>query len=71
MELGDFCEALLQVMERKEHWAWPAFSSGLVPRELLHIHFEQEFATYVRDFPMLLGRAHAQCPVAEVRRELA
>jgi len=67
----DFREALLGVMERKLHWAWPAFTRGLVPRELLHLHFEQEYATYVRDFPVLLGRAYVQCPVPAARRELA
>jgi pyrroloquinoline-quinone synthase len=67
----DFREALLAVMERKEHWAWPAFTQGLVPKARLHHHFEQEYETYVRDFPVLLGRAYVQCPVAAARRELA
>ena len=58
-------------MERKLHWAWPAFGRGLVPRSRLHIHLEQEYATYVRDFPILLGHAYVQCPIADVRRELA
>lgn len=58
-------------MERKHHWAWPAFNQGRVPKALLHVHLEQEYATYVRDFPVLLGRAFVQCPIAEVRRELA
>jgi pyrroloquinoline-quinone synthase len=58
-------------MERKQHWAWPAFNQGRVAKSLLHIHLEQEYATYVRDFPVLLGRAFVQCPIAEVRRELA
>lgn len=58
-------------MERKVDPHWGAFTRGLVPRELLHIHLEQEYATYVRDFPVLIGRAYVQCPVAQVRRELA
>jgi len=58
-------------MEQKKHWAWPAFGTGRVPAERLHVHFEQEYATYVRDFPVLVGRAYVQCPVAIVRRELA
>lgn len=70
MDRETFREALLSVMERKTHWAWPAFTSGLVPRERLHIHLEQEYATYVRDFPVLVGRAYVACPVAEARREL-
>lgn len=71
MERADFLEALLSVMEQKRHWAWPLFTSGQVPRDLLHIHFEQEYATYVRDFPRMVGWAYVQCPVAEVRRMLA
>lgn len=70
LERDDFREALLGVMERKTHWAWPAFTSGRVPKARLHIHLEQEFATYVRDFPVLVARAYVACPVAEVRREL-
>ncbi|MEO8706120.1 MAG: iron-containing redox enzyme family protein [Kofleriaceae bacterium] len=66
-----FQEALLQIMERKQHWAWRHFASGRVPRELLHLHFEQEYATYVRDFPVMVGWAYVQCPLAEVRRDLA
>lgn len=67
----EFREALLAVMERKVHWAWPLFTSGAVPRDRLHIHFEQEYATYVRDFPVLVGWAYVQCPIAAVRRDLA
>jgi hypothetical protein len=66
-----FREALLRIMERKVHWAWPHFTSGRVPRDRLHLHFEQEYATYVRDFPVLVGWAYVQCPIAAVRRELA
>ena len=67
MERDDFREALLAIMERKVHWAWSAFASGKVAKPRLHVHFEQEYATYVRDFPVLVGRAYVQCPVAEVR----
>jgi len=66
-----FREALLSVMERKIHWAWPRFTSGDVPAERLHIHLEHEYEVYVRDFPVLVARAYVQCPIAEVRRELA
>lgn len=71
MNQSEFREALLGVMERKVHWAWSGFTSGRIPRDLLHVHFEQEFETYVRDFPVLVGRAYVQCPIAEVRRDLA
>ena len=53
------------------HWAWSGFTSGQVPKHLLHVHFEQEYATYVRDFPVMVGHAYVQCPIPEVRRELA
>ncbi|MEM6928421.1 MAG: iron-containing redox enzyme family protein [Myxococcota bacterium] len=66
-----FREALLTVMDGKTHWAWPAFESGRVPRERLNRHFEQEWDVWVRDLSVLFGRAHAQCPVPEVRREIA
>lgn len=70
MDREQFREALLQIMERKHHWAWPRFTAGEVARERLHIHLEQEYATYVRDFPVLVGWAYVQCPSAEARREL-
>jgi pyrroloquinoline-quinone synthase len=71
MGADDFIEALLSIMETKVHWAWPAFTRGLVPPDRLHLHLEQEYATYVRDFAVLIGRAYVQCPVAAARRELA
>ena len=69
--MSDFREALLQIMERKKHWAWKDFTSGKVPKERLHYHFEQEYETYVRDFPVMVGWAYVQCPFAEARRDLA
>jgi len=71
MRRDSFRRELLKVMERKDHWAWPAFTSGMVPERRLHVHFEQEYVTYVRDFPVMVGWAYVQCPVAEVRRALA
>ena len=71
MERSDFCEQLLQIMERKDHWAWPAFTQGRVHKERLHVHLEQEYATYVRDFPVLVGWAYVQCHVPVVRQALA
>lgn len=58
-------------MEQKAHWAWKGFTSGRVPKSRLNVHFEQEYATYVRDFPVMVGWAYVQCPIAEVRRDLA
>ncbi len=70
MDRESFREALLGVMERKVHWAWPLFTAGAVAKEKLHIHLEHEYAVYVRDFPVLVARAYVQCPIAAVRREL-
>jgi pyrroloquinoline quinone (PQQ) biosynthesis protein C len=71
MDRDELREALLAVMERKRHWAWPLFTSGQVAKERLHIHLEHEYAVYIRDFAVLLGRAYVQCPIAAARRELA
>jgi hypothetical protein len=70
MDRAEFRERLLAVMEQKVHWAWPGFTSGLVDKNRLHVHLEQEYATYVRDFPVLVARAYVACPIAEARREL-
>jgi len=70
MNRDDFQEALLGIMERKTHWAWSSFTNGVVAADRLHIHLEQEYATYVRDFPVLVARAYIACPIAAVRREL-
>jgi hypothetical protein len=71
MDRENFREQLLAVMERKDHWAWPVFTSGRVPKALLHFHFEQEYETYVRDFPVMVGWAYVRCPISTVRRSLA
>jgi Iron-containing redox enzyme len=66
-----FRERLLSIMDRKNHWAWTSFSAPGLSRAQLKIHFQQEFASYVRDFPVLLARIHAKNPPAAVRRMLA
>ncbi|HUF42208.1 MAG TPA: iron-containing redox enzyme family protein [Verrucomicrobiae bacterium] len=71
MDRETFRGQLLDVMDQKKHWAWPVFTSGGVAREKLHFHFEQEYGTYVRDFPVMVGWAYVQCPIAAVRRSLA
>ena len=60
MDRERFREQLFVVMEGKDHWAWPAFTSGLVPKNRLHNHFEQEYATYLRDFAIMVGRAYVR-----------
>jgi pyrroloquinoline-quinone synthase len=71
MNRDAFREALLGVMERKVHWSNEAFATGGVARDRMHIHFEQEYGAFVRDFPIFVGRAYVQCPIASVRRDLA
>jgi len=66
-----FQERLLAIMDHKHHWAWPVFSGNRITLDQLKIHFQQEFAVYVRDFPLLLGRIYAKNPPDEIRRELA
>src|SRR5690349_13139854 len=66
-----FRERLLSVMDRKHHWAWPHFTGDSLAKEQLKIHFQQEYAVYVRDFPVLLARIHGHNPPPEVRGMLA
>src|SRR5262249_39909565 len=66
-----FQEEMLRIMDRKHHWAWPAFSDGTATKDQMTRHFQQEFAVYVRDFPVLLARIHGQNPPPAVRRMLA
>jgi len=58
-------------MDGKNHWAWPLFAGGALSKPQLHTHFQQEYATYVRDFPVLLARIHGQNPPMIVRSMLA
>lgn len=64
-------EALLEVMDAKDHWAWGFFARGEVPLDRLATHFEQEWEVYVRDFPVMLGRVLGHGPPDDVRVSLA
>jgi pyrroloquinoline-quinone synthase len=66
-----FQERLLAIMDRKHHWAWTYFTEPGLTRAQLKTHFQQEYAVYVRDFPVFLARIHGQSPPASVRRMLA
>lgn len=68
---AQFRERLLEIMDQKNHWAWKYFSSAEITLEQLRIHFRQEYAVYVRDFPVFLARIHGKNPPLEVRRDLA
>jgi pyrroloquinoline quinone (PQQ) biosynthesis protein C len=63
--------SLLRIMDHKDHWAWPVFGGPTATLDQLKVHFQQEFAVYVRDFPVLLSRVHSRCPIPDVRRDLA
>lgn len=65
-------QKLLAVMDQKHHWAYPALTRPGLSRKQLLVHFQHEYATYVRDFPVLLARALGQVPpLPDVRRSLA
>ncbi|WDT75048.1 MAG: iron-containing redox enzyme family protein [Candidatus Manganitrophus sp.] len=66
-----FREQLLSIMDRKNHWAWTRFSGPKISKAQLKIHYQQEYAVYVRDFPIFLGRLYSKTPSAEARRPLA
>ncbi len=58
-------------MDGKHHWAWKHFADGGLKKAQLKVHFQQEYAVYVRDFPVFLARIHGQNPPPAVRRMLA
>jgi len=58
-------------MAQKHHWAWSYFSGPAMTKPQLKIHFQQEYASYVRDFPVFLARIHGKNPPLKVRRMLA
>lgn len=58
-------------MEEKHHWAWPEIVGPSISKSQLKIHYQQEYAVYVRDFPVFLARIHGKNPPLEVRRMLA
>lgn len=68
---NEFRGRLLALMDRKHHWAWPHFTTGKVSTPHLKTHFQQEYAVYVRDFPVFLARIHGKNPPRPVRTILA
>ncbi|MDT3778308.1 iron-containing redox enzyme family protein [Nitrospira sp. MA-1] len=68
---AQFRMQLLDIMARKHHWAWPQFVGPSMSKQQLKIHFQQEYMSYVRDFPVFLARIHGQNPPLEVRKMLA
>jgi pyrroloquinoline quinone (PQQ) biosynthesis protein C len=67
-----FAQALLSLMDKKHHWAYPALTRPGLTRAQLLVHFQHEYLTYVRDFPVLLSRTLGITPALPgVRRALA
>ncbi len=66
-----FKEQLLSLMDKKDHWAWKHFSGPSIGLAQLRPHYQQEYAVYVRDFPLFLGRLFAKNPPAAIRHDLA
>src|SRR5881628_2989964 len=68
---SNFRERLLSVMDRKDHPSYWSLMGPGATRDQLLVHYCQEWAVYVRDFPIFLSRVHAATPRPDVRRELA
>lgn len=66
-----FRKHLLDLMEQKDHWAWVQFIGSSISKSQLKIHYQQEYAVYVRDFPVFLSRIHGKNPPLIVRKMLA
>lgn len=66
-----FTQMLLTVMDGKQPWAWEDFVTGRLTTASLKIHFQHEYAIYVRGFLVFLARIHGNNPSASVRRMLA
>jgi len=58
-------------MGQKDHWAWTQFVGPSISKPQLKIHYQQEYAVYVRDFPVFLARIHGKNPPLAVRKMLA
>ena len=66
-----FQNRLLELMAKKNHWAWPKFVGPSISKAQLKIHYQQEYDAYVRDFPVFLARIHGKNPPLSVRKMLA
>lgn len=71
--MKDFVEKLLKVMDQKNHWGWEFLSGPHLKKAQLLTHFQQEYETYIRDFPIFLARILGRMGVGhyDLKRELA
>lgn len=68
-----FREKLLSIMDQKNHWGWRYIVGPNLTKSQLLIHFQQEYDTYVRDFPIFLARVLGRIPPSaeQLKREFA
>jgi pyrroloquinoline quinone (PQQ) biosynthesis protein C len=59
-------EQLLKILERKVHPSFGAFAEGRLSRAQLLHHYQQEWETYMRDYPRMLATAAAKNPPKDV-----
>jgi len=71
LSADQFRERLFDVISRKQHWSTPYFNGSTTTKAQLNIHFRQEYAVYIRDFSVLLGRLLGKNPPWQMRRQLA
>ena len=71
LSADQFRERLFDIVSRKQHWSTPYFNGSTATKAQLNIHFRQEYAVYIRDFSVLLGRLLGKNPPWEMRRQLA
>jgi hypothetical protein len=71
LSADQFREKLFDVVSRKQHWSTPYFNGSTTTKAQLNIHFRQEYAVYIRDFSVLLGRLLGKNPPWQMRRQLA
>ncbi len=71
LSADQFRERLFDVVSRKQHWATPYFNGSTATKAQLNVHFRQEYAVYIRDFSVLLGRLLGKNPPWQIRRQLA
>lgn len=68
---NSFSERLLRLMDSKDHFAYWRLMSAEATKAQLKKHYQQEWAVYVRDFPLFLARILAMNPPADVKLDLA
>ena len=66
-----FRNQLFDILNRKQHLTNSYFNGSTVTNAQLKVQFRQEYAVYLRDFAVLLGRIMGKNPPWQIRRHLA